>query len=126
MKFTLAPKELLALHNALYDKFESHIDLCAEGDVTEASDAVQLRQVYGRLKACILGALTNKAVDPIEAAMEREQSKIDRLSEELENVKREQNEFPKAITLDDFPDDTDVPEYPRRGGARNQQPRKKR
>ena len=56
MKLNLNAKEILALHNLLQAR------CCAGGspaDIAE-SDEVQLRQVFNRLRALLLGALSNK------------------------------------------------------------------
>jgi hypothetical protein len=124
MKLNINAKELLALHNALYERFEgsdrkgTHF---ADEDPRSTDDA-QLRQVYGRLKACIVGALTGRGLDPVDAWAAKEQAKIDKLSEELNDVKQEQTELAKLApeNLDvDQDDDFAYLEYPRKGRGPN-------
>lgn len=118
MKLNISSKELVALHNLLHEKFCTPVQLkYDEADLREADD-VQLRQVYNRLRACIIAALTNKQVDPVDAFLSREQAKIDNLKAQNEEVKREQTDLAAAMTdLTMFPDDDDyiIPDYPRKG-----------
>lgn len=140
MRFNINPKELLALHNLLFEKFESeescrHGDHFAEGDPRAVPD-VQLRQIYGRLKAVLLGALSGRGVhDPIDQVFKREQAKIDRLRllEELDadpdDDERKADEPKKKVAeyvggkdddgsflkLDED-DDVFTEPYPRKGG----------
>jgi hypothetical protein len=122
MKLNINAKELLALHNMLYERFEGaqgrDLDEYKDDD-PRASDAVQLRQVYNRLRACIVGALTGKAIDPFDAWQSKEQAKIDKLNDELDSVKREQADLPRVTSPEDFGVTTDedfsMPDYPRRG-----------
>lgn len=126
MKLNINAKELLALHNLLYEKFEGaqgdgpfrHFK---EGDDRAAPDA-HLRQVYSRLKACIVNSLSSgKAVDPFDAWAEKEQQKLDKLAEELDGVKKSSDELVKKAAADpDFfvplaEEDWDMPEYPKKG-----------
>jgi len=121
MKLNINAKELLALHNLLYEKFESSYDGTKyEPGSEEENSNVQLRQVYNRLKACIVAALTNRQVDPVDAFLSKEQAKIDRLKEDLTDVKKDQTNLVEELKADDFfvpgKDETfDAPEYPRRG-----------
>lgn len=121
MKLNINSKELVALHNLLHEKFCSPSQFkYDEADPREADD-VQLRMVYNRLRACIIAALTNKHIDPVDAFLSKEQAKIDKLKDENEAVKREGQNLADAVKNDpDFfvPDegeDYSVPEYPRRG-----------
>lgn len=96
MKLTVNSKELLALHNFLHKKCEhDHSDV---GD-----DDVQLRQVYGRLRAIIIASLTNKAEDPVESWLKREQSKIDKLNEESRRYEPKNYTRQHATTAGDVP-----------------------
>jgi hypothetical protein len=123
MKLNINAKELLALHNLLYERFDGH-NAHDEAEYKEGdgpvTDEVQLRQVYNRLKACIVGALTSRVVDPVDAWAAHEQAKIDKLNDELSDVKREQAGVAKAVTspgdlLVPPDDDFTMPDYPRRG-----------
>jgi hypothetical protein len=124
MKLNINAKELLALHNLLYEKFEGSHDegyprLFKEGDERAGPDA-QLRQVYSRLKACIVNSLTGKAVDPFDAWAEREQQKLDKLNEELDDVKKSSVDLVKKTAEDpDYfvpavDENWDMSEYPKR------------
>lgn len=123
MKLNLNSKELLALHNLLYERFEA----CYNGkeyhdDDPRASAEAQLKQVYSRLKACIVNSLTGKCVDPFDSWAEKEQQKIDKLNEALDDVKKSSADLANAKVADD-PDffvplseeNWDMPEYPKRG-----------
>lgn len=119
MKLNLNSKEILALHNLLYDRFDSRHAHDMVDDPSAASDETQLRQVYNRLRALLIGALTNKATDPLEAWMGHEQAKIDGLKSDLDQVKQEQADLARKgpVLPEDFlegNDDYDKREYPRR------------
>ena len=127
MKLNLNAKELLALHNLLYERFEACYDgkHFTESDPRASADT-QLRQVYSRLKACVVNSLTGKAVDPFDAWSEREQQKIDKLADALDGVKRSSADLAKKAASESDPDDPDyfvpvleedydMPEYPKRG-----------
>ena len=120
MKLNINAKELLALHNLLYERFDGGCahDKC-ESDNTDDS---QLRQVYNRLRACIVAGLTNKQLDPVETFLSREQAKIDRLKDQNDEVKRDQVDFAtdmarsaKDILVPGEGEDFNAPDYPRRG-----------
>jgi hypothetical protein len=112
MKLNINAKELLALYNVLYQRFEGGDDRKEDGD------DVQLRQVYNRIKACVLAALTNKAQDPLDAFFQHEQAKIDQLAEKNESLKaavRDPNTFiPKPDILSADDDEEPLREYPRK------------
>jgi len=121
MKLNLNAKELLALHNLLYERFEACYDgsRYKEDDPRGSADA-QLRQVYSRLKACVINSLTGKAVDPFDAWSEREQQKIDKLADALDDVKKSSVDLAKKAEDPDFfvpaPDEQwDMAEYPKKG-----------
>ena len=118
MKLNINAKELLALHNLLYEKFESSQGgTCYDADGVKSNADTQLHQVYGRLKACLVAALTNRPVDPIESFLAHEQVKIDKLKDQNEEVKQ----YAKDVARDpdyfvpEKDEDYMVPEYPRRG-----------
>lgn len=118
MKLNINAKELLALHNLLYEKFESSAGgTCYKEGDDRASADIQLHQVYNRLKACLVAALTNKASDPVDAFMAREQDKIDRLKVQNDEVKREAAEIAKDpdYFVPKGDEDYTAPDYPRRG-----------
>lgn len=118
MKLNINSKELVALHNLLHEKFCDPVQCKYDETDPRAADDVQLRQIYNRLRACIIAALTNKQVDPVDAFLSREQAKIDTLKAQNEEVKKEQTDLVAAMTDPSmFPDDEDyvLPEYPRRG-----------
>lgn len=116
MKLNLSAKEILALHNVLHER-------CALGlqPLTEPADAdnVQLRQVYNRLRALMIGALSNKVVDPVDSWMQHEQAKINELNrqnDELKEVARDPDFFaPKSTDVDDY--EKYALEYPRRSAV---------
>lgn len=126
MKLNINAKELLALHNLLYERFEGGHDegyprRFKEDDDDRAGPDARLRQVYSRLKACIVNSLTGKAVDPFDAWAEREQQKLDKLSEELDDVKKSSVDLVKKTSEDpDYfvpaaDENWDMAEYPKRG-----------
>lgn len=121
MKLNINSRELVALHNLLHVKFCTPAQFKYDEANPREADDVQLRQVYNRLRACIIAALANKQVDPVDAFLSREQAKIDKLTEQNEEIKKEQADLSKAMLPEDFMlgnEDFEVPEYPRRG-ARN-------
>lgn len=124
MKLNINPKELLALYNALYERFEG-----PEGrDVSEykeddprAGDAVQLKQVYNRLRAIIVAGLTNpgKVVDPVDSWLKHEQEKVDKLNDQNDTLRTEARDLSKPVSPADIltDDDGEVPSdlaYPSR------------
>jgi hypothetical protein len=130
MKLNINAKELLALHNLLYERFDSSMGgtTYKEGDA-RANDDAQLQQVYNRVKACIVGALTNKAVDPLDAFFQREQAKIDDLTTQNESLKEVAKEVfnPQQILTADDDDGPELPQYPRKvQGPQAQKPGKHR
>lgn len=126
MKLNINPKELLALYNVLYDRFDgSRYDERKLEDDEESSDETQLRQVYNRIKACIMASLQNKAVDPFESWEQGQKAKIAKLNEELDSVKTQTKDMataqqpPQVLTAEDVEVQED---YPRKG-PRPQMPR---
>ena len=124
MKLNINPKELLALYNALYDRFDgpnAH-DVCEyKEDDPRAGDAVQLKQVYNRLRAIIVAGLTNpgKVVDPVESWLKHEQEKVDKLNDQNETLKVEARDLVKPVSPADIltDDEGEVPDdlaYPSR------------
>ena len=118
MKLNISSKELLALHNLLYERYADPRKAYEE-DHPRASDDTQLRQVYNRLRACLIAGLTNKQVDPFDAFMSREQAKIDKLKDQNEEIKLGQTELAQLLKeemmVPDDGEDFAAPEYPRRG-----------
>lgn len=128
MKLNINAKELLALYNVLYERFDGRqaYDTKAEG---EATDETQLRQVYNRLRAIIVAGLTNpgKVVDPVDSWLKHEAAKIDDLQKQNEDLKttaRDPGNFvpvpvdPGSILTDDEDEvPSDLPGYPKRRGA---------
>ena len=91
MKFNINPKELLALHNTLYEKFDRHCgDLreCRDDDPC-TPDAVLLKQLYDRVRACIVDALSDpsRGVDKFDAWQDAQQKKIADLTTQLDDMK---------------------------------------
>jgi hypothetical protein len=119
MKLNINAKELVALHNLLHSRLNDEHEYKEEDP--RAVDEVQLRQVYNRLRACMIAALTNKQIDPVDAFLQREQAKINKLNDQNEAVKKDQASLAATVKNDpDFfvpnVDETyDAPEYPRRG-----------
>jgi uncharacterized protein YukE len=133
MKLNISAKELLALHNMLFERY-AYPQACDarkyeednphnQGSDRGAADEVQLRQVYNRLRACIVGSLSGKAVDAFEAWQANEQTKIDQLNNELDNVKQDQTHLARTLMPEDIAegDDFSTLEYPRRGTTRGRQ-----
>lgn len=123
MKLNINAKELLALYNVLYERFDAER---TTRSVEDSSDDVQLRQVYNRLKACLVSALTNKGTDPLDAFLQREQQKIDDLTRENDGLKEAAKELtPKQPPVILSADDDEGPdrEYPRKGPPSPQMPR---
>ncbi len=124
MKLNVNAKELVALHNMLHEKFSQHGQEFAADD-PRGADESQLRQVYNRVRACIISSLSEKQPDPLDVFLAQEQAKIDKLKDQNEEIKKEQLGLVAAIKDPDFfvaQDDGEeyqVPEYPRRG-PRNQ------
>lgn len=82
MKLNVNPKELLALYNLLHAKVEQRLEVNDEGD------DVHLRQVYNRLRAITIAALTNKAIDPVDSWLKHEQEKVNRLNSQVDAVNK--------------------------------------
>ena len=98
-------------------------------------DDPPLKQVYDRIKSCVLSALGGKQLDKLdmfEAWRNKEQPKIDRLNEELDGIRKQQGDLPVVASLQDLMvdegDDFELPNYPRKGpkGSRQRKPGNKR
>ena len=117
MKLNINAKELLALHNLLYDRY-AVLDGDFKADDPRAADDLQLRQVYNRLRACVIAALNNRQFDPIDAFLSKEQAKIDRLKDQEDALKKEQLGLASALGIQpamlEDDDDYVVADYPRR------------
>lgn len=92
MKLNINAKELLALYNVLYERFDGPTghDLDEyKADDPSANDAVQLKQVYNRLRAILIAGITNpsKVIDPVDSWLKHESVKIDRLNDQNEVLK---------------------------------------
>jgi len=123
MKLNLNAKELLALHNLLFERFDGNNagDRC----YPETAEHVQLKQVYGRVKACIINSLSGNhspgtvplnevEADAFDAWVAHEQAKIDDLK--VQNEKLKFGVDIGAMSEADFlsvVDDPDYKEYPR-------------
>lgn len=116
IKLNLNPKELLALHNLLRQSVTAELDM-------STSDINQLYQVYNRIRTYIVNSLSeskdNKSFNDLFVAWSsKEQTKIDKLNNELDELKKQSS--PKKpttsasnfITLDD---DYDTSDYPKKG-----------
>lgn len=113
MKLNINAKELLALYNVLYERFDGRqaYDTKADND-GDPSDETQLRQVYNRLRAIIVAGLTNpnKVIDPVDAWVKHESAKIDRLNDQNEELKadaRDPSKFVPVNPADILRDDED-------------------
>jgi hypothetical protein len=115
MKLTLSAKELLALHNLLRDriKFGGYDGVKTDEGDPQTSDDVQLRQVFTRLRSCLVSALSGKGTDPLDAWFDREQAKIDRLHEGLNEVKQDAAKL--AAPQPDLDECFELPDYPKPG-----------
>lgn len=103
MKLNINAKELLALYNLLTQVTEQTKD-------TQEGDAVQLRQIHGRLKAIIIAGLSGKATDPVDSWLKHEQDKIDKLSDQnqhLKEVARDPSNFAPVKPADILTDNED-------------------
>jgi len=134
MKLNINAKELLALYNVLYERFDgpNGHDLAEyKAEDPASNDAVQLKQVYNRLRAILIAGITNptKVIDPVDAWVKHESAKIDRLNdqnEELKIVARDPAKFVPVDPADILRDDddevpVDLPGYPKaRKGPQNQ------
>ena len=125
MKLIVNPKELLALHNLLRDATE--VPPTKYGDGDPVPDDTHLRQLYGRVRACLVSALATKKVDdPVEAFLSQEQAKIDKLKVELVDVKKDQAGLAVALKggghflVPEDDEDLQAPEYPRKTARRAQ------
>lgn len=115
MKLNINAKELLALYNALYERFDGfngHNLLDYKDDDLRANDTTRLRQVYSRLRAIIVAGLTNpnKIVDPIDSWLKHESAKIDRLNDQnaaLKDVACDPSKFMPVNPADILHDDED-------------------
>ncbi len=87
MKLNINPKEVLALHNLLHDCLAHHRQ--GEDDTEQNSDEVQLRQLYGRLRAIITASLTSQGTDMFELWEKTQNDKIAKLIEDLDTVKQD-------------------------------------
>ncbi len=113
MRLELNAKELLALHNVLYERFEG--DNARFGSAQEPIHA-SLRQVYYRLKGLIVAAMGKKSSTiptVAEDFLRREQAKIDALEEQPEIV--------VAFDVNDNVNDYVPPNYPRHTRRRGKQ-----
>lgn len=112
MKLNVNAKELLALHNMLYQR-------CRPARIAVDPN---LMQVYNRIRACIISSLGGNEADQFNAWMSKEQGKISELKDKLNDVKDQQSELPKlaAVSPDDFMEGfEDVVEYPRKRPAQH-------
>ena len=132
MKLVINAQEVLALHNMLHKQFEY-----AAGPANGPDAALQ--QVYLRLRSIIIGGLQGKMTEDSDDLTvfqkweTKEQQKVDKLKEELVEVKQETMNVVGAgvvprpalfgeldISLDE---DYATPDYPR-VGQRNRSDRK--
>jgi len=119
VKLNVNAKEFLALYNLLHQRIEIDDDRQYEGD------EVQLHQIYGRMKSCLISSLSSdKHEDVFGTWFTQEKAKIDKLNEQLGNVKKEQADLKKSTSTSAdvgelIEDDYVRPEYPRRGTGQN-------
>lgn len=89
MKLNINAKELLALHNLLFERFDGRVahDRCESDNL----DEVQLRQVYNRLRSIIVSGLDGRDSGKVdlrfESWLKHEQAKVDELNKQNEAVK---------------------------------------
>jgi len=91
MKLNISAKELLALYNILYERYEAYHEYAKhfeDGDPRAATDE-QLKQLYGRVKAILVASLSNKMVEPLDSWLEGQRRKVDELKSQNEKVKQE-------------------------------------
>jgi len=78
MKLNINAKELLALYNVLYERYEIQHPFekeYIEGDPRATTDE-QLRQIYNRVKSIVVASLGNKMVDPLDSWLEGQRRKL--------------------------------------------------
>jgi hypothetical protein len=99
MKLNINAKELLALYNVLYERFEvdSPMKEFMEED-PRGQTHEQLRQLYNRVKACLVASLTNRMIDPLDSWLEGQRRKIDQLNDQNEGVKQEAKDLVEKAT----------------------------
>jgi hypothetical protein len=122
MKLNINPKELLALHNLLHERFCDYPGGGPADPNARSADDIQLHQVYNRLRSIVVASLSNQRSNPVEqfeAFFNKEQAKIDKLKEQNDDIKKEQAGLAEQLGVQpaDFDGDDDyvVPDYPRRG-----------
>ncbi len=128
MKLNINPKELIALHNLLYDRFEgtlkeAYLHKYATDEEEQNADETQLRQVYNRVRACIIGALSSKTVtDPLDSWLQGQERKIEVLNEQNDEARKDIQGLKDQVKKENVPpvvlsaDDADIPDesYPRK------------
>lgn len=99
MKLNLNAKEFLALYNNLYE----HVTVAANTDP-------QLKELFNRVKACIVTSLSAKDEPPLEELyFMGQREKIDQLKQKNEEISRS-----VTILTDDANDPVVATEYPRK------------
>lgn len=95
MKLNINAKELLALYNVLYERYEACHDYAKEYEENDPRGATdeQLRQVYNRVKAIVVASLSNKMVDPLDSWLQGQSRKVAELADQNEHVKQEAREL---------------------------------
>lgn len=106
MKFNLNPRELLAVHNLL----QRHLT----NNDRSTNDDVQLDQVYNRLRACLLSALSDDAKvdrmsldDKLSLWLKQQRTKVDSLTTSVTRSDHVHSQPDKQQTSDILVDDDD-------------------
>lgn len=125
MKLNINAKELLALYNLLQQVVQA-----VPEEKAVYGDALQLRQIYDRVRSILLGSLSNKhedALDPFDAWAKSQQEKIDNLAKANDVIKeatlRPTTPLSEILTddEDEVPSDLPYPK-PRKGPTNPQMP----
>lgn len=114
-KINFNAEELIALHNLLRDTIEIYR---GEKEPTTL-DSDRLRQIYDRIRAHFVSALSCHDKQPITTGLIREQQKVDKLRDILDDVKKEHNDLAGALKDKDYvvpsrDEDLTLPDYPNR------------
>jgi len=119
MKLNINARELLALYNVLYERFEAGGVRCDDDEELKPSSTDdQLRQLYNRIKACLVTSLSTKMVDPLDNWLEGQRRKIGQLEEQNGAVAEQARQLAadkKVVVMSAGDDEADVHHaYPRR------------
>lgn len=102
MKLNMNAKEFLAIYNVLY-----------EHTTTETIDPL-LKEVFNRMRACIISSLSSRDTPPLEELyFNNQKEKIMSLQQKNDEIKKDMAKH-VPIMMDDENDPVLPPEYPRK------------